>query len=87
MAAVPDAVIEGVSGAIGAVIALTATYPLLTVSTLRALELREDGTGQKRLQGKLRLLPGPVQDVVEVGVAPMAVNASCIEPVCSARSI
>ncbi len=29
--AVPDSIIEGVSGAIGAVVAVTATYPLLTV--------------------------------------------------------
>lgn len=32
---VPDAVIEGVAGAIGAIISLTATYPLLTVSAWR----------------------------------------------------
>lgn len=32
MAASSDAVIEGVAGAIGAVVALTSTYPLLTVS-------------------------------------------------------
>ncbi|KAF8065929.1 hypothetical protein HT031_002990 [Scenedesmus sp. PABB004] len=63
--AASDAAIEGVAGAIGAVTALVATYPLLTVSTLRALELRDDGSGQKQLQGKLRLLPGPVQDVIQ----------------------
>jgi hypothetical protein len=34
------------------------------VSTLRALELREDGAGRQQLQGRLRLLPGPVQDLV-----------------------
>eukprot|EP00878_Enallax_costatus_P032141 GHUV01035251.1.p1 GENE.GHUV01035251.1~~GHUV01035251.1.p1 ORF type:complete len:160 (+),score=49.59 GHUV01035251.1:314-793(+) len=60
-----DAVIEGVAGAIGAVVALTSTYPLLTVSTLRALELRTDENGDKQLQGRLKLLPGPVQDVIE----------------------
>lgn len=34
------------------------------MSTLRALELRDNGNGEKQLQGRLRLLPGPVQDVV-----------------------
>lgn len=36
----------------------------MQVSTLRALELREDGAGRQQLQGRLRLLPGPVQDLV-----------------------
>ncbi|WIA37555.1 hypothetical protein OEZ86_014462 [Tetradesmus obliquus] len=65
MAHANDALIEGVAGAIGAVIALTSTYPLLTVSTLRALEHKDDGSGEKQLQGRLRLLPGPIQDVIE----------------------
>lgn len=59
-----DALIEGVSGAIGAITALVSTYPLLTVSTLRALDLKEDTDGQTRLQGQLRFLPGPAQDVI-----------------------
>eukprot|EP00775_Hariotina_reticulata_P011406 gene11406-11554_t len=63
--AAQDAVVEGVAGAIGAVIALTSTYPLLTVSTLRALELKDSSSGEKQLQGRLRFLPGPVRDVIE----------------------
>lgn len=35
------------------------------VSTLRALEHKDDGSGEKQLQGRLRLLPGPIQDVIE----------------------
>lgn len=34
------------------------------VSTLRALDLKEDPQGQVHLQGRLRFLPGPVQDVI-----------------------
>jgi hypothetical protein len=34
------------------------------VSTLRALDLKEDPDGQQHLQGQLRYLPGPVQDVI-----------------------
>lgn len=59
-----DALIEGVAGSIGSVVALVSTYPLLTVSTLRALDLKEGEDGQLALQGRLRLLPGPVQDVI-----------------------
>lgn len=59
-----DALIEGVSGAIGAITALVSTYPLLTVSTLRALDLKEGADGQTHLQGQLRFLPGPIQDVI-----------------------
>lgn len=36
-----DAVIEGTSGAIGAVLSLSLTYPLLTVSTLRAVQQQQ----------------------------------------------
>lgn len=38
------------------------------VSTLRALEVRDTGYGRVELQGKLRLLPSPVQDVIKVGL-------------------
>jgi adenine nucleotide transporter 17 len=34
------------------------------VSTLRALELKQDEAGQLQLQGNLRFLPGPVQDII-----------------------
>jgi hypothetical protein len=36
----------------------------MQVSTLRALDLKEDADGQARLQGQLRFLPGPAQDVI-----------------------
>jgi hypothetical protein len=65
--AASDALIEGIAGAIGACISLTATYPLLTVSTLRALELRDDKDSSSTLASKLRAVPGPVRDVIQVG--------------------
>lgn len=34
---VSDAVVEGVSGAVGGMVALTATYPLMTIATLQAV--------------------------------------------------
>lgn len=36
----------------------------MQVSTLRALELKAGQDGQLQLQGRLRYLPGPVQDVI-----------------------
>lgn len=39
-------------------------YVCVQVSTLRALDLKEDADGQAHLQGQLRFLPGPVQDVI-----------------------
>eukprot|EP00879_Flechtneria_rotunda_P002893 GHRR01003109.1.p1 GENE.GHRR01003109.1~~GHRR01003109.1.p1 ORF type:complete len:345 (+),score=94.33 GHRR01003109.1:315-1349(+) len=63
MAQATDAAVEGLAGAIGAIIALTSTYPLLTVSTLRALEAGDDVNGKGQLQGGLRLVPAPIRDV------------------------
>ncbi|GBF90522.1 peroxisomal nicotinamide adenine dinucleotide carrier protein [Raphidocelis subcapitata] len=62
MAAEP--IIEAVSGAVGAVISLTATYPLITVVTLRALDTEADGSGGRRLPGALGHLPTAVQEVI-----------------------
>lgn len=53
-------------GAIGAVISMGATYPLITVVTLRALETVDDGGGGRRLPGALAMLPSAVQEVVHV---------------------
>ncbi len=50
-------------------LAAVASASLLTavqLSTQRALELRRDEQGVLQLQGRLRLLPGPVQDVLKV---------------------
>jgi adenine nucleotide transporter 17 len=43
-----DAAIEGLSGALGAVLSLTLTYPLLTVSTLRAVEQQQQGQQEEQ---------------------------------------
>jgi len=48
---------------------MTATYPLITVVTLRALESEDDGKGGRRLQGALGRLPAPVQEVIKVRAA------------------
>ncbi|KAI8471783.1 MAG: mitochondrial carrier [Monoraphidium minutum] len=61
---VSNPVVEGVAGAVGAVISMTATYPLITVVTLRALDTQDDGAGGRRLPGALGLLPSAVQEVI-----------------------
>ena len=43
-----------------------ATYPLITVVTLRALDTVDDGGGGRRLPGALGSLPAAVQEVVHV---------------------
>lgn len=83
MAAASDALIEGIAGAIGACISLTATYPLLTVSTLRALELRDDKEGSPTLASKLRAVPGPIRDVIQVRQAPRGLYHSLSRSVLS----
>lgn len=62
---ISDAAIEGVAGAIGAVISLSATYPLLTVSTLRALNHKEVQAGFVELAVHSKRLPSPLREIVE----------------------
>lgn len=38
---VSDSAIEGISGALGGIIALTATYPLMTIATLQAVRQKK----------------------------------------------
>lgn len=42
---VSDSAIEGISGALGGIIALTATYPLMTIATLQAVRLKKKTAG------------------------------------------
>lgn len=42
---VSDSAIEGISGALGGIIALTATYPLMTIATLQAVRQKKKTTG------------------------------------------
>ena len=61
-----DAVIEGVSGAAAGMLALVATYPLMTISTKQATRSR-GGHGDG---GGLKTATGALSDIIEVLTSP-----------------
>jgi hypothetical protein len=56
-----DAVIEGVSGAAAGMLALVATYPLMTISTKQATRSKRDGE-----TGGPQTATGALADILEV---------------------
>eukprot|EP00884_Botryococcus_braunii_P011532 jgi/Botrbrau1/2037/Bobra.0047s0017.1 len=64
---VSDAAVEGVSGALGGIVALVATYPLLTVTTLQATRSSNvTGSVSDQFTVPFKKKPGTLSDVAEV---------------------
>lgn len=74
MAGLSDASVEAVSGSVGSVLALVATYPLKTIYTLQALSSGTDKTAALSVfeilkKYKLGVYSGLEPNIVEAGVS------------------
>ncbi len=65
---VSDSAIEGISGALGGIIALTATYPLMTIATLQAVRQKKQAAtgGASTTTKDAASTQNKVQDFVQV---------------------